>query len=581
MPQQSSSRYSISGFRRALASIDSVPQFALLGICSGIVTGLVILVFRGLMEIPLEYLLDEGSEAFESLPVTSRFALPLMGGVLLALLFSLIPTVTRRVGVIHVLERLGRHQGHMPWQNAVTQFIGGIIALGTGQSGGREGPAIHLGAACSSLLGQSLQLPNNSIRILVGCGAAAAISASFNTPIAGVIFSMEVILMEYTIAGFIPVILAAVIATLINPSVYGSSLFSTSLGNTINNFYNLPFLIVEGVVIGTLAATFVYLVKKIHQFAPESHWVRMLIAGLATALIALASPQILGIGYDTVLLAHSGELTIYVLLLACVLKIIATAITIGLGVPVGVIGPALFIGATAGGVLGYICALIAPDLAAPAGYYVILGMGAMMGAVLQAPLAALMAVMELTQNPGIILPAMLVIIVANMTSGQVFHMKSVFLMQMEMIGLEFRQNPLSMALNRSAVASIMSRSFERVSAKISRPEAMKIIEASPDWLLVNDSDPADNENGPVFILRTLDLTAFLAGAQREQIDLNEIPATRKDVAPILLQATLQEALDVLNDTGLQALYVNRISSPMFDSVVGIVTREDIESYYQG
>jgi len=111
--------------------------------------------------------------------------------------------------VVHVLERLARHQGHMPLRNAIIQFVTGVIALASGQSGGREGPAIHLGAAGSSLIGHYLKLPNNSIRVLVGCGAAAAISASFNTPIAGVIFSMEVIIMEYTIAGFIPANLAA------------------------------------------------------------------------------------------------------------------------------------------------------------------------------------------------------------------------------------------------------------------------------------------------------------------------------------------------------------------------------------
>lgn len=100
----------------------------------------------------------------------------------------------------------------MPLSNALVQFITGVIALASGQSGGREGPAIHLGAAGSSLIGHYMKLPNNSIRVIVGCGAAAAISASFNSPIAGVIFSMEVIIMEYTIAGFIPVILASVVA---------------------------------------------------------------------------------------------------------------------------------------------------------------------------------------------------------------------------------------------------------------------------------------------------------------------------------------------------------------------------------
>ena len=576
MPLKLSSNYSIRGFRRSLASFDSVPQFAILGIFSGIVTGLVILGFRTLMELPLSVFLTDGFENFENLSYQYRFALPIVGAIVLAIMYAIIPADYRRVGVVHVLERLGSHQGHLPWQNAITQFLGGIIALGTGHSGGREGPAIHLGAACSSLLGQSLKLPNNSIRILVGCGAAAAISASFNTPIAGVIFSMEVIIMEYTIAGFIPVILAAVIATLINQSVYGTSAaFDVPADISMNSFYNLPFLVLEGIAIGVLAACFVRLIRFIYVAGPVSFYRKMLLAGLITGTLALVSPQILGIGYDTVNTAHAGELTLIVLLSACLLKLIATAATIALGVPVGVIGPPLFIGATAGGVLGILGAEVFPELASSPGFYVMLGMGAMMGAVLQAPLAALMAVMELTHNPSIVLPAMLVIIVANLTASQVFQTKSVFLMQMEILGLEFNQNSLSMTLNRAAVASIMSRSFERVESKLSRDQAVQLSMNKPDWLLVN----RDSGGGPAFILRTPDLIEFLASDQSEVIDLAEIPATRKDVTDILLQATLSEALQMLNESGLQALYVNRISAPLTDSVVGIITREDIESYY--
>lgn len=576
MPLKSPSSYSIRGFRKALSSIDSLPQFALIGVLSGIVTGLVILAFRTMIELPWSFFLADGFENFESLPPLVQFALPITGAIVLALLFSIIPSEYRRVGVVHVLERLNRHQGHLPWQNTLTQFLGGIIALGTGHSGGREGPAIHLGAACSSLLGQSFQLPNNSIRVLVGCGAAAAISASFNTPIAGVIFSMEVIMMEYTVAGFIPVILAAVTATLINQLVYGTSAaFDVPSDISMHSFFNLPFLILEGICIGILAALFVRLIQVIHRLSPDPDWRNMILAGMITGVIALVSPRVLGIGYDTVNLAQLGDLGLFVLISACFFKLIATAATVALGVPVGVIGPTLFIGAMAGGVLGLIGAAASPELASSPGFYVILGMGAMMGAVLQAPLAALLAVVELTHNPTIVVPAMLVITVASLTASQIFKVKSVFHTQMEILGLDFRQNSLSLTLNRASVASIMSRSFERVPCIISREHASDVMSKSPVWLLVHES----RADGPVFILRSLDLVHFLHSTQADQINLAEIPGGRKDVTDILLQATLTEALQLLTESGLEALYVNRISAPMTDSVVGILTREDIESYY--
>jgi CIC family chloride channel protein len=564
---------SLRTFRQRLASFDSTPQFALLGILSGVVSGLVIIGFRLMIELPLFKLLGDDPENFESLPTVLAFGLPVFGAVILIIMFAIFSSNDRRTGVVHVLERLARHQGHMPLVNLVVQFVTGVIALATGQSGGREGPAIHLGAAGSSLIGHYSKLPNNSIRVLVGCGTAAAISASFNTPIAGVIFSMEVIIMEYTIAGFVPVILASVVAALMTQFVFGSAPAFEVPPVSMASFLDLPIVIVEGVFIGAVAALFVRCLMAVYKFAPDPMWMRLLIAGVVTGLAAIIAPEVLGIGYDTVDLLLVGEVGILVLVVVFFLKILTSAAAIGLGMPVGIIGPTLFIGAMAGGVFAIGTGYISDDLSVDA-FYVMLGMGAMMGAVLQAPLAALMAVFEMTSNPNIILPAMLIIIVANITASQIFGLRSVFIMQMEMLGLEFRQNPMSMALNRASVASIMIRSFARVKRHITLEEAKELSSEKPVWLLVEGKDR------PEFILRTEDLAQFLSGNEDEEIDLAAIPATRKDVTSILLQATLSEALDALNNSGVQALYVNRISAPLIDSPVGIVTREDIESYYR-
>ena len=568
---------SIGTFRRRLASIDSTLQFALLGVASGLVTGLIVLAFRKLVEFLLDSFLPGGPENFEGLSPVYYFLLPFSGALLLAVILSLVRSETRTVGVVHVLDRLARHQGHLPARNLMTQFFAGIVALVSGQSGGREGPAIHLGAAGSSLLGQYLGLPNNSIRVLVGCGVAAAIAASFNTPVAGVIFSMEVIIMEYTIAGFIPVILSAVVAALIVQLFYGADPAFDVPQVSMGSFIDLPVVLIEGVLIGGIAALFVQGIKVLFLHAPSQIWLRMVIAGMVTGACALLAPQILGVGYDTVNSTLVGELSFVVLLALCVFKILATATTVAMGVPIGLIGPTLIIGASAGGLLWIVASFILPELSSPA-FYVMLGMGAMMGAVLQAPLAALMAVMELTHNPNIILPAMLVIIIANITASQLFGLKSVFITQMELMDLEFRQDPLSMTLNRASVASIMERNFERVPVKINLDEARKLAQGGSHWLLV------DIEKTPSFIIRTEDLATFLdrgrAEGEKEEVNLAEIPATRKDLCAILLQATLSEAYESLNSRGVGALYVNRITAPLMDSPVGIVTAEDIESYYQ-
>lgn len=566
-------KLSIRTFRRRLASIDSAPQFAILGIASGFLTGLVIIAFRLAIEWPLDQLLEDGPESFETLDPVAAFSLPVAGAILLVLIFTVLSKTNRRVGVVHVIERLARHQGHMPLRNALAQFITGVVALASGQPGGREGPAIHLGAAGSSLIGQYLQLPNNSVRVLVGCGAAAAISASFNTPVAGVIFSMEVIVMEYTIAGFIPVILASVVAAVMTQIVFGSLTAFNVPPVAMSSFIDIPILVMEGAFIGVIAAAYVRCMLLFYKISPDPMWQRIMIAGLLTGSAALILPEVLGIGYDTVNLALIGELSLALLLTAFTLKLVLSSAIIALGVPVGFIGPTLFIGAMAGGMFAFFARFIDAGLSEDA-LYVMLGMGAMMGAVLQAPLAALMAVLELTNSPGIILPAMLVIIIANMTASQVFGVRSLFVLQMEILGLEFRQNPLSMTLNRASVASIMTRSFKRVAPVIELEAARLLVVQKPYWLLVN------GEERPAFILRTVDLAQYLSSESEEQIDLTAIPATRKDVTGIFLQATLSEALDSLNQSGVQALFVNRISAPLLDSPVGILTREDIESFYQ-
>ncbi len=564
-------KITISTFRHRLASINSVPQFAVLGVASGIVTGVVIIGFRLLLEWPLNQLVGD-PEGFEALGLPWVILLPIAGALAILAILALFDDKDRQVGVVHVLERLDRHQGHLPVRNALLQFVTGAIALASGQSGGREGPAIHLGAAGSSLIGSYLNLPNNSIRVLVGCGAAAAIAASFNTPIAGVIFSMEVIIMEYTIAGFVPVILAAVVAALLAQLVFGTATAFNVPSVSMASLLDIPVVIIEGIFVGLVAVIFVRLLLFLYSVAPKSLAYRLIIAGTLTGLTAAAAPQVLGVGYDTVNLALVGDLGIGILLATITLKIALSAAAIAFGMPVGIIGPTLFIGALAGGLFALAAGSFA-GLSTDA-FYVILGMGAMMGAVLQAPLAALMAVVELTGNPAIILPAMLVIVIANLTASHIFNIRSIFLMQMQTLGMEFRQNPLSMALNRASVASIMSRNFVRVNQTMDLAAARQLLLTEHHWLMV------DVNSKPKFILRFEDLARFLQDSPPEIIDLAEIPATRRDITGILLQATLSEALDTLNETGVQALYVNRISAPLLDSPVGIVTRQDLENFYQ-
>src|SRR5690554_479062 len=583
--RQQITEHLIPVFRRRLSGVDALPQLAVLGLLSGIVTGVVILLFRLAIEWPLEHFLPgTGSENFEQLDILTRGLLPLAGALGLGLLLHRLAIHDRKVGIVHIMERLNYHQGYISFRSAVVQFVAGVATVVSGQSAGREGPTMHLGAAFSSLLGQWMRLPNNSIRTLVACGCAAAISASFNTPISGVIFAMEVVMMEYTIAGFTPIILAAVSAAIVTQLVYGSEPAFSVPALTMNSMLEIPWILAIAVIIGIAAAAFIHLVDSIERYHHRPVLLRINVADFIMVPFAIFIPKTMRIGYDTVDQTIHGELGFWLLIGAATAKLLITGISIGLGMPSGVIGPTVFIGATLGGSMGLVGASMFPDTASSVGFYAMLGMGAMMGAVLQAPLAALMALMELTRNPNIILPGMLIITTASLVTSEAFGKKSLFLTILKSQGLSYQSSPVIQALRRVSVGAIMDRNILRIERELTIEEARKALASEPKWLLV------DGSNGPTSLLPAVDLARYLEDTAKqlteegveppETLDLMQIPANRRDVAPVQYQATLEEALNEFESTQAEALYVQRHVAPMIQRVYGVVLQSDIESYYQ-
>ncbi|MBU2708052.1 chloride channel protein [Zooshikella marina] len=569
-------------FRHQVADVNALPQLAILGFFSGLFSGMVVILFRHAVELPLQHILPNfDDENFEGLTLVERIGLPLFVGMLILITLYRVKPKYLRVGITHVIERLSYHQGHLPIKNMLVQFFGGSLAIISGQPVGREGPAVHLGAACSSLLGQWLKLPNNSIRTLVGCGAAGAISAAFNTPIAGVIFAMEVIMMEYTIAGFTPVILAAVTAAVLSEMVYGMAPAFSVPPMFLASLWELPLVVIVGILAGILAACFTHLVQLSCKLRTRPLWQRIILASLLTAISGAILPEIMGVGYDTVNMTLSGIIPLQLLCFLVIGKLLVSGTICGLGLPGGLIGPVLFIGASLGGALGIAGAYLTDSSGSPSGFYAMLGMGAMMGAVLQAPLAALMAVLELTQNPHIILPAMLVIVVASMTSKYFFKKPSVFLTQLQAQGLNFRNDPLSQALQRTGVSSIMERQFVRLARHCTYEEASQALTTNPIWIVIDT-------NKPEAILLAADLARYLGQTQEEAndesesdtIDLLALPGERKDITPLYIQATLHEALEKLDQTQVEALYITSVRAPMINRINGIITRKAIERFYQ-
>ncbi len=411
-----------------MVRFDSLLRLSLLGILCGLLSGFVMLVFRAGVETAQAAFLPGGNpENFEGLAPTLRVLLPVAGAALLGVLFLKLGARDREVGPAHVIDRLGSHAGRLPLVNALVQFAGGALCIIAGESVGREGPAIHLGAASGSLAGQRFGLAPADLRVLVACGVAAAIAAGFNTPLAGVVFAMEVVVKEYSVVGFAPVILAAVSATALTRLVFGPDPAFVVPVMSLRSLWELPYILCVGIAIGVLASLFIILVEFFALRASRMpYWLGVTLGGVVVGLCALPTPQIMGIGYDTVGAALLGQLTLMALVGIVAFKLLATTAGVGLGLPGGLIGPMLVIGAAAGGALGIVGASIAPQYASSSAFYALIGMGAMMAGTLHAPLAALTAMLELTGNPNIIWPGMLAAIAAFGTSRELFRRQPVF-----------------------------------------------------------------------------------------------------------------------------------------------------------
>ncbi len=565
--------------RLHLARPDALIQLAVMGLITGLLAGAVIVCFRYLIEAAQNFALrGNGPDAFESLTPWMRFVFPLAGAIALAVMFRWFAKGLYVLGVARVLERMAYHQGHLTLRGFVLQFFGVAIALISGHSVGREGAHIFLGACTGSLLGQKLELPNNAVRTLVGCGTAAGIAASFNTPLAGVIFSLEVIMMDYQLASFIPVILSAVTATVVSNAFLGNAaVFSVPIME-LGSLKEIPLVVILGLLSGTLAAGFIIMVKKIAGKGKvwPIEW-QMMAAGISIALLGMWLPEVMGIGYDTINIALIGGYSAGLLLLMAAAKLVATSICSALNVPGGMIGPSFFIGATLGAGFGHLMIAWLPDIGIQPGLYAILGMSAMMGASLQAPLAALTALLELTDNPQIIMPGMLVVVIAGLTASELFGQESLFITMLKAKGLDYKQHPVLAALRRVGVASIMNKDFMRSMRNISLEQAHKLLESKPKWIVITE------DKKPKAILPGIALAGFLEAEQEEpleEIDLMAIPGKRLELAPIHLHETLQEALEKLNKGEGEALYVQRMSAPGIWRIYGILTREQIESSYQ-
>ncbi len=404
-------------------------RLVLFGILAGVTASCTVLLFRWGIEHSQElFLPDHRIGNYEALSPWIRLALCVSGGFLLGLVMDLFPRPTHEVGIAHLLGYMTTNRtSRLPVANLAMQFLSGMFAIATGQSVDREGPGVHIGGASSSTIGRLFHASENEHYVLTACGGAAAIAAAFNTPLAGVVFVIEVLRMRYGVDRFMPVVLAAVIGAVGSRIVYGPHPAFIVPPLDMASLWELPLVAILGISTGLLSTLFIGLTGWFaRRAAAWNATTAFTLAGTITGLLALAAPEIMGISYDTLDKMMQGRIVAGSLVLVLSAKLLATSISIGLRVPGGLIGPTFVLGGALGGI-GYFLAMAwYPANAGSPGFYSMIGMVAMMGATLRAPLAALTASLELTANPNIILPGMIAVISADFISSVVFGRQTVF-----------------------------------------------------------------------------------------------------------------------------------------------------------
>ncbi len=552
---------SLTSLRKHLALPRTSWQLCLLAAIGGALSASLIILFTLSIEA-LQHFYSSQKDDYTTLDTVSRFDLPIIGALLILLISRLTGYQYLRTGIPFVLHRLKVAHGVIPLRNTINQFFGTVIALASGFSVGREGPAVHLGAACSSYLGSLLNLPYNTIRTLCACGIAAGISASFNTPIAAVIFVMEVILREYKVHIFIPVMIAAIIGSMITQSFFGPAHEFEYFNKIELTWSHYPSIVLLGCILGILAFAFNRYLTLIIKHSSQYHIIpRFLLAAFITGAIGFSIPYAMGTDISAVNFSITDEQSLILLLGLLIAKIVMTITALGLGIPGGIVGPILGIGAIAGTCASSIAMQLLPGQHI-ATDYALMGMAGFMAATLNAPLAALLAVVELSNQIEIVLPAMIVITTSCVVSGQFFNNRSVIIMQLEVQNLVYRKPPIEKFLQRIGVMGAMRENFELIQT-INHGDILAKLSSQPDSLLIaqNYQDKSDY--------------TWLEPITQPSEDGDDLSFIAHHLIPISYQETLAEAYSLLSKQRQGGVYIYQQDQ---SHILGVITFEQLRHY---
>ncbi len=401
-------------------------------------------------------------------PAWLRVVAPAIGGAIVGLIAWRAKAAVGGHGISRLLEAVALRGGRVPAKPALLSAAAAVATVGSGGSLGREGPMIGLGAMVASWLGDRLKLPAHRLKVLVGCGAAAGMAATYNTPIGGALFAMEVILGNFALDIFGPIVVASVLSTFVARSFRGAAPIYAAPGYALVSGWELLAYLVLGLVGAIVSVLFVQVVRLVASSFARATWLpiaaRPVVGMTLVGLIGLYVPYVFGNGFDTITLALHEQLPLVLLLTLPAAKLLATALTAGSGGAGGLFTPSLFFGALVGGAYGWGVHSLWPEVTGPYGAYAAVGMAAIAAGTSHAPISAILILFEFTGNYDLILPLMVASITSSLLARRLSR-HSIYTEALARRGVE-----LSLRMEEAVLAGVSARDLMREDTETLQPD---------------------------------------------------------------------------------------------------------------
>lgn len=510
----------------------------------------------------------------QAMPWYLKFWIPALGGLVIGPIVYFMAREAKGHGVPEVMESVALQSGIIRKRVVLVKSFVSAICIGTGGSAGREGPIVQIGSAIGSTLGQVLRISAARIRTLVGCGAAAGIAATFNAPIAGSMFALEIVLADFGLATFSPIVISAVVATAVSRHFLGNSPAFIVPAYDLVSAWELPLYVIMGLFCAVVAVGFTTLLYKSEDFFDKirfPEYLKALLGGAFLGLMALVFPHVLGVGYGSIDLALMQELSWWLMLLLVGGKILATSVTIGSGGSGGIFAPSLFMGAMAGGFFGSIVHMLFPEVTAPAGAYSLVGMGAVVSGTTHGPLSAILILFEMTGDYKIILPLMIACIISTIASGQMVT-ESIYTLKLARRGVSLKAGKETNVLKSIRVRDVMNREVETIREDATLGDLADKISRSK-----YNSFPVVDESGRLTgVLSLLDYRDVAFDENLRNLVVAKELAT-PDVVTVSLEDNLYDALERITSRDFSILPV--VYPDDHSRLAGVLTRRDIIRAY--